>query len=117
MAADLPHGCRSEYGPLELRIESAASLSDFTAYVEDSRTKPRTVYQQSVQYTLESAKEYAVLVKPAGAERTGAARDRPAPRLDRAAPLQKVDDEHDQRHHQQQVNQTAADMKGESRQP
>lgn len=58
---DLQHGCRSEYGPLDLRIESTASLNDFTVYVEDSRKEPRTVYQQAVQSTLESAKEYVVL--------------------------------------------------------
>jgi hypothetical protein len=60
-AMDLQHGCRSEYGPLELRIESSTSLSDFIVYVQDARREPRTVYQQAVQCTLESAKDYAVL--------------------------------------------------------
>lgn len=58
---DPQHGCRSAYGPLELRIESTRSMSDFIVYVEDSRQQPRTVYQQAVQCTLESAKEYLVL--------------------------------------------------------
>jgi hypothetical protein len=61
MAVMDQHGCRSEYGPLELRIESTPSLSDFIVHVEDSRKAPRTVYQQAVQCTLESAKEYVVL--------------------------------------------------------
>lgn len=58
---DLQHGCRSEYGPLDLRIESTTSLNDFIVHVEDSRAESRTVYQQPIQCTLESAKEYVVL--------------------------------------------------------
>jgi hypothetical protein len=58
---DLQHGCRSEYGPIELRIETTTSLNDFIVYVQDARKEPRTVYQQAVQCTLESAKDYAVL--------------------------------------------------------
>jgi hypothetical protein len=58
---NLQHGCRSEYGPLELRIESTPSLSDFIVHVEDSRKAPRTVYQKAVQCTLGSAKEYMIL--------------------------------------------------------
>jgi hypothetical protein len=58
---ELQHGCRAEYGPLELRIQNAASLSGFTVYVEDPRLEHRAVYEQAVQSTLESAKEYVVL--------------------------------------------------------
>lgn len=60
-AMDLQHGCRSEYGPLELRIETTTSSSDFIVYVGDARKEPCTVYQQAVQCTLESAKDYVVL--------------------------------------------------------
>jgi hypothetical protein len=44
-----------------LRIESAASLNGFIVHVQDSRKEPRTAYQQAVQCTFESAKQYAVL--------------------------------------------------------
>jgi hypothetical protein len=58
---DLQHGCRAEYGPLELRIQTSASINRFTIYVEDPRLEHRIVYEQAVQSTLESAKEYVVL--------------------------------------------------------
>jgi hypothetical protein len=57
----LEHGCRCEYGPLELRLQSTPSSSDFTIYVEDPRLEHRTVDERAVQSTLESAKEAAVL--------------------------------------------------------
>jgi hypothetical protein len=56
---EVQHGCRSEYGPLELRIQSTASSSDFIVYVEDPRLDHRIVHEHAVQSTLESAKEYA----------------------------------------------------------
>jgi hypothetical protein len=58
---ELQHGCRAEYGPLELRIQSTISLSGFTVYVEDPRLERPCVYEQAVQSTLESAKKYLVL--------------------------------------------------------
>jgi hypothetical protein len=58
---ELTHGCRSEYGALELRIEVTPSSSDFIVYVEDPAKEPRLVYEQAIQGTLESAKEYVVL--------------------------------------------------------
>ena len=58
---ELQHGCRTEYGPLELRIQTTPSVNGFIVYVEDPRLEHRTVYEQAVQGTLESAKEYAVL--------------------------------------------------------
>jgi hypothetical protein len=58
---ELQHGCRSEYGPLELRIQTTASLSGFTVYVDDSRLENPRVHEHAVQSTLESAKEYLVL--------------------------------------------------------
>jgi anti-sigma regulatory factor (Ser/Thr protein kinase) len=58
---DLQHGCRAEYGPLELRIQATASSNRFKVYVEDPRPERRTVYEQAVQGTLESAKAYVVL--------------------------------------------------------
>jgi hypothetical protein len=56
---ELEHGCRTEYGPLVLRIQTTASLNGFTVYVEDPRQENRTVHEHAVQSTLESAKEYA----------------------------------------------------------
>jgi hypothetical protein len=58
---ELQHGCRSEYGPLELRIETTASSNGFTVYVEDLRLEHAAVYEHPVQSTLESAKESAIL--------------------------------------------------------
>ena len=60
-AMELQHGCRAEYGPLELRIQTTAQLNGFHVYVEDPRLAHRTVDEHAVQSTLESAKEYAVL--------------------------------------------------------
>jgi hypothetical protein len=58
---ELQHGCRAEYGPLELRIQTTASLSGFTVFVDDPRQEHPCVYEQAVQSTLDSAKEYVVL--------------------------------------------------------
>lgn len=58
---EIRHGCRAEYGPLELRIQASVSSSGFIVYVEDHRQDKSTVYEQTVQSTLESAKEYVVL--------------------------------------------------------
>jgi hypothetical protein len=58
---DLQHGCRTAYGPLELRIQTTASLSGFTVGVDDPRREDRCVFEQAVQSTLKSAKEYVVL--------------------------------------------------------
>ena len=58
---ELEHSCRSEYGPLELRVEVTNSLSDFIVYVEDLRLEHSAVHQHAVKGTLESAKEYAAL--------------------------------------------------------
>jgi hypothetical protein len=37
---DLEHGCRSEYGPLELRIQTTSVENSFVVYVEDTRLTP-----------------------------------------------------------------------------
>jgi hypothetical protein len=58
---ELQHGCRAEYGPLELRIQTTASLNGFTVFVDDSRLEHPCVYEQAVQSTLESAKDCLVL--------------------------------------------------------
>jgi len=59
---ELQHGCRSEYGPLELRIQITDSLNGFTVYVEDSRLAHQSVVDEhKAQSTLESAQESAVL--------------------------------------------------------
>jgi hypothetical protein len=59
--AELEHGCRATYGPLELRIQTTARLSGFMVYVDDPRLKDCCVFEQSVQSTLESAKDYVAL--------------------------------------------------------
>jgi hypothetical protein len=58
---ELQHGCRAEYGPLELRIQTTTSLNGFMVYVEDPRLEHHAVYEHAAQSTLESAKESAVL--------------------------------------------------------
>lgn len=58
---ELQHGCRAEYGPLDLRLQVAAASNEFTVYVEDLRLEHSHVHEHSVQSSLESAKEYAVL--------------------------------------------------------
>jgi hypothetical protein len=58
---ELEHGCRAEYGPLGLRIQTTASMNGFTIYVEDPRREHSCVYEQAVQSTLESAKQYLAL--------------------------------------------------------
>ena len=58
---DLHHGCRAEYGPLELRIQVTAALNGFSVFVDDPRLEQRCVYEQAVQAILESAKDYLVL--------------------------------------------------------
>jgi hypothetical protein len=58
---DLQHGCRAEYGPLELRIQVTAALNGFSVFVDDPRLEQRCVYEQALQSTLESAKDYVVL--------------------------------------------------------
>lgn len=58
---DLQHGCRSEYGPLELRIQTTASLNGFAVFLEDRRQEPPAIFEHPEQSTLESAKESAVL--------------------------------------------------------
>jgi len=59
--SELKHGCRAEFGPLELRIQSTVSSNGFVVYVEDTRLEHPRVYEQSIQSTLESAKEYVAL--------------------------------------------------------
>ena len=58
---DLEHGCRTEYGPLELRIQTTHQLNGYTVFVEDPRQEPACVHEKLVQSTLESAKDYLVL--------------------------------------------------------
>jgi hypothetical protein len=58
---DLQHGCRSEYGPLELRIQTTSVENGFIIYIEDPRPTRRVVHEQQALSTLESAKASAVL--------------------------------------------------------
>lgn len=58
--ADLQHGCRAEYGPLELRIQATSSSNGFIVYLEDPRLEQTRVFEHSVQSTLDAAKERAV---------------------------------------------------------
>ena len=57
---DLEHGCRSEYGPLELRIQATAAENGFIVYIEDPRLTHPAVHEQQALSTLESAKTYAL---------------------------------------------------------
>lgn len=58
---ELRHGCRAEYGPLELRLQATAAANEFTVYVEDPRLERPCVHEHEMQSSLESAKEYAAL--------------------------------------------------------
>jgi hypothetical protein len=58
---DLQHGCRAAYGPLELRIQTSASANGFSVFVDDPRLEQRCVYEQAVQATLDSARDYVIL--------------------------------------------------------
>jgi hypothetical protein len=58
---ELQHGCRPEYGLLELRIQAGASVNGFTIFVEDRRAEHAGVWEHPAQSTLEAAKESAVL--------------------------------------------------------
>jgi len=57
---EILHGCRSEYGPLELRVQAGASVNGFTVFVQDLRLALSAVYEHPAQSTLESAQESAV---------------------------------------------------------
>jgi len=57
-----PHyGCRSEYGPLELRLQATTASNEFRVFVEDPRLEHPCVHEHEVRSSLESAKEYAAL--------------------------------------------------------
>ena len=58
---DLQNGCRSEYGPLELRIQATSALNGFIVYIEDPRLTHPAVHEHPALSTLESAKVSAVL--------------------------------------------------------
>jgi hypothetical protein len=57
----LEHGCRSEYGPLILRIEATVRVNGFMLYVEDPRTQNVLVFEHAELSTLECAKDNVVL--------------------------------------------------------
>jgi hypothetical protein len=55
---DMIHnGCRSEYGPLELRIQATDCSNEFRVFVEDHRLERYTVSEEAVESSLESAKQ------------------------------------------------------------
>ena len=56
---DLEHGCRSEYGPLELRIQATSMENGFIVYIEDPRLTHPAVHEQQALSTLEAAKASA----------------------------------------------------------
>jgi hypothetical protein len=58
---DLQHGCRSEYGPLELRIQTTPVENGFIVYIEDPRLTHPAVHEQQALSTLDAAKTSAVL--------------------------------------------------------
>ena len=53
------NGCRTEYGPLILRLQATSSLNRFTIFVEDPRL--RRVFEHATVNTVESAQKEAVL--------------------------------------------------------
>jgi hypothetical protein len=53
---DLQHGCRSEYGRLELRIETTSVANGFIVLIEDTRLTHRAVHEHKALGTIESAK-------------------------------------------------------------
>lgn len=69
---ELQHGCREEYGPLELRIQTTDSLNGFTVYVElcqkllgsESRRIPRQPSGSCL-----APRRLALLMRVAGFER------------------------------------------------
>jgi hypothetical protein len=58
---EIQNGCRSAYGPLELRIRTTTSLSGFMVYVEDSRLDHKIVDEHHAQSTLAAAQLSAVV--------------------------------------------------------
>jgi len=58
---DLQNGCRSEYGPLELRIQATSIENGYMVFVEDPRLPHPAVHEHRALSTLDSAKTYAVL--------------------------------------------------------
>jgi hypothetical protein len=58
---EIQNGCRSGYGPLELRIRTTTSLSGFMVFVEDSRLNHIVVDEHHAQSTLAAAQLSAVL--------------------------------------------------------
>jgi hypothetical protein len=58
---DLQNGCRSEYGPLELRIQATSVENGFIVYIEDPRLTHPAVHEHQALSTIESAKTSAVL--------------------------------------------------------
>jgi quinol monooxygenase YgiN len=61
---EIRNGCRTEYGPLELRIQATEGANGFTVFVEDHRREKFYVSEEAWQSTLEAAKEH--LTKKAG---------------------------------------------------
>jgi hypothetical protein len=60
-AVTIQYGCRSKYGPLDLRIHPTGGTNRFMVYVEDSRIGHRIVHEHAAQSTLESAQAYLTL--------------------------------------------------------
>jgi hypothetical protein len=58
---ELQNGCRSEYGPLELRIQATSMENGFIVYIEDPRATHPAVHERQALSTLDFAKTYAVL--------------------------------------------------------
>jgi hypothetical protein len=58
---DLQNGCRSEYGPLELRIQATSVENGFIVFIDDPRLPHPAVLEHQALSTLESTKTYAVL--------------------------------------------------------
>jgi hypothetical protein len=57
---EISNGCRTEYGPLELRIEATECSNEFRVIVEDHRLDRFSVHEEAVLSTLDSAKDLSI---------------------------------------------------------
>ena len=55
------HGCRSKYGPLELRVQAGDGINGFSVFVEDHRQPQFRVCEDVVRSTLDSARAFSML--------------------------------------------------------
>jgi hypothetical protein len=58
---EIRNGCRTEYGPLELRIQATESANGFRVFVEDHRKEEFSVSEEAWQSTLDAAKVHLTI--------------------------------------------------------